>query len=351
MKHHNLTTKILTLQLTFSILVVAGFLSIATAQSANKIVAVVNGTAITERELDSSLISQLFPLEQQIHAIRKTALDNLVVRAVLEGEAKRQSISIEELMSQMTAGRIAVLPAEVDRVYDENRSAFGTMSPDEAKQMLRLDLENQARMRNYREAIGRLKQRATVELFLEEPRLPLIATGARITSKGASDAKITIVEFADFQCPYCKECQSAIKQVLKSFGGDVRLVFKHLPLDIHSEAFSAARAAFCAGEQGEFWKYHDALFATESLSPVSLTKLATDSGLSMPQFQACLTAEESRVAVLQDKAEATRFGIDSTPTFIINGKLVRGAIGFEEFKTLVERELKIAHNTSPRKTP
>lgn len=349
MKHNNLTNSILSLHLILFLLVVSGALRIATAQSADRVVAVVNGKRITEQELDDSLVAQLFPLEQQIHALRKVALDNLVVREILEGEAKRQSISVEELSRKLTAGKIAVVPGEVDHLYDENRSAFGAMSPEEAKQRLRLDLENQARMRNYRETLGKLKQSATVEFFLEEPRLPLIVTEDQATAIGAKDAKITVVEFADFQCPYCKDSQKTIKQVLKSFGSDVRLVFKHLPLDIHSEALEAARAAFCAGKQGYFWKYHDALFATESLSPADLVKLASEVGLSAPKFQACLTSEASRIAVMQDKEEAARFGINSTPTFIVNGKLVRGAIGFEEFKALVERELKTAQNTIPWK--
>ena len=126
---------------------------------------------------------------------------------------------------------------------------------------------------------------------------------------------------------------------MRAYGARARLVFKHLPLDMHAEAFASARAAFCAGEQGLFWQYQDALFSSPDLSAESLNKIASDLGLKQPQFQTCLNSEAARAVVIRDVQEAKRLGINSTPTFIINGKLVRGAIGFDDFKAIIEREL------------
>ena len=239
----------------------------------------------------------------------------------------------------------------MEEAYDENASVFAAMSPDEAKERLRLDLENQARMRNYREALADLRKNSNMQIFLEEPRLPSFNDATNSPSIGFKEAPVSITEFSDFQCPYCREVRDTIKQVLRDYGSDVRIIFKHLPLDIHAEAFASARAAFCAGEQGFFWPYHDALFSAETFSPEAFSKIASKLGLSIPNFNACLSSEVSRTAILKDMREAKKFGIDTTPTFIVNGRLVRGAIGLKEFKTIIGRELNSARNTSRSNQP
>src|SRR5205085_5203791 len=118
------------------------------------------------------------------------------------------------------------------------------------------------------------------------------------------------------------------------------LVFKNLPLEMHPQAFSSARAAFCAGEQNRFWQYHDALFTAESLSPEGFNKIAANLGLDIPRFKSCLDSEISSDAVLKDVEEAKRLGIAATPTFIINGTPVRGALSFENFSDIIARKLK-----------
>jgi protein-disulfide isomerase len=179
-----------------------------------------------------------------------------------------------------------------------------------------------------------------VEIHLEEVRLPVTGGGAAFT-RGPEGAPVTIVEFSDFQCPYCRGVQPALKQVIRDYGDHVRLVFKHLPLtDIHPRAMPAALAAFCAGEQEAFWQYHDALFASDDLSPEWLGKTAARLGLNPPRFESCLGSEKARSAVLGDAQEARRLGINGTPAFVINGKPVSGALSFDDFKGLIDRELK-----------
>ena len=321
-----------------------GMISDVHAQGADEVVAVVNGRRITQKEVDDSAVSQLFPLEQQLYAIRKLALENLIIRAILEGEAKKRSTSVEELRQQLSAGEVKVLPSQVEKEYLENAAAFGTMSPDEAKEKLRLDLESQARIQNYREALSRLRQDVHIEFLLKEPKLLSVASVDSAPSIGAKDATITITEFADYHCPYCREAQGTVKRILKDYGKDVRFVFKHLPLDIHAQSFASAQAAVCAGEQGLFWQYSDALFAADSLSTEARNSMALKFGLDGPEFQSCLTSERSRTAVLKDMQEAKRLGVAGTPTFIINDTLIRGALSFEDFKGAIEAELKSARS-------
>ena len=121
--------------------------------------------------------------------------------------------------------------------------------------------------------------------------------------------------------------------------GEVRLVFKHLPSEGHRHSLAAARAAYCAGEQDRFWQFHDALFATRDLSPPVFGEIAAKLGVGREKFAACVSAEASRTAVVKDIEMAKRYRIDSTPSFLINGKLVKGAVPFAEFQNLIEREL------------
>lgn len=324
-----------------------GGAAVVRAQS-GEAVAVVNGRRITQQEVDDSVISQLFPLQQQIYALRKSALENLITRAILEDEAQKRGITVEELRKQLTAGKTEVTPSQVEELYLENASTFAAMSPDEAKERLRLDLESQERMRKYREALSKLKEQSVVELRLEEPKLTSFNTPAA-PSIGAKNAPVTVIEFADFQCGYCKESQKTTKQLLQRYGNEIRLVFKHLPLDIHPLAFSSAQAAFCAGEQNKFWQYHDVLFASEKLSPEAFDRIADEIGLDVPKFKTCFSAETSRAAVLRDMREAKRLGINGTPAFIINGKLFRGSLSLEDFKGVIERELKTARSASHKR--
>lgn len=322
--------------------------TIVHAQNEQKVVATVNGRAITQAEVDAAAIAQLLPLQQQIYALRKAALDNLILTILLEDEAKKRGISVEELRRQLTVGKVEITPGQVEEEYLQSITVFGSMSPDEAKERIRLAFESQARMQLYREALARLKETAKIEINLEEPRLPSVSKDDTAPARGAKKAAITVVEFSDFQCPFCRDSQSVIKQVLQLYKNDVRLIFKHLPLEIHAQAFASARAAVCAGEQGFFWQYHDALFAADTLSPDTFNQIAADLGLNIPTFKACLDAETSRTAVLRDVREAKRLGISGTPAFIINGKLIRGALSFEGFKDILARELKSIQQGAPQ---
>lgn len=311
---------------------------LAQTDAGDSVLAIVDGHRITAAAVDESLISQIYPLQQQIYALRKVALENLIARTLLETEAEKRSVSLDDLKRQLTAGTISVTKDQVEKLYQENISAFASMGPEEARERLRLDLESQARMRNYRTAVNILRDKATISVFLREPRLETVDTSDEF-SVGSRSAAIVITEFSDFQCPYCRDAQPALKQVITEYGKQVRFVFKHLPLDIHAEAFTAAQSAVCAGEQSAFWKMHDALFALDALSMENITSTAKRLGLDSKTFTECLSAERSREAVRKDIQEARRLGINGTPTFLINGKLIRGAATFEALKTTIDLEL------------
>jgi predicted DsbA family dithiol-disulfide isomerase len=309
----------------------------AVAQEPDTVVATVSGTEITLKQVDETVLSAIYPLQQQLYAIRKVALDNLITARLLEAEARSQGVSIEELRERLTRGEINVTRTEVEEAYTQNASFFAAMSPDEARERLRLDLENQSRMRHYRAGVEELRRKWHVVLKLPAP--PALGTDDGSPAKGLPKAAVTIVEFSDFECPFCAQVQETLSQIMERYGGEVRLVFKHLPSEGHRNSLAAARAAYCAGEQDRFWQFHDALFASRKLSPEVFGEIGTRLGLGREKFAACLSGDASRNAVVKDIEMARRYRIDSTPSFLINGKLVKGALTFAEFQSLIEREL------------
>jgi predicted DsbA family dithiol-disulfide isomerase len=303
------------------------------------VVASVDGAEITLKQVDDSVGTRIYPLQQQLYAIRKAALENLVTAKILESEARARNVPIEELRRQLTLGEFSVTHAQVEEAYTQNASFFASMSPDEARERLRLDLENQARMKHYRTSLEALRKKWTVKLSFPPPLFVSELDDGVSPAKGSAKPLVTIVEFSDFECPFCRDVQATLKQVMQTYRKDVRLVFKHLPLEGHRNSLSAARAAYCAAEQDRFWQFHDALFAARDLSPAVIDELAVSLGLGVPKFQACMTSEQSRSAIVKDIETARLFRIESTPSFIVNGKLIKGALSFAEFQKIIEREL------------
>ena len=311
----------------------------------DEILAVVDGQKITQKEIDDLIKSEIYGLQEKIYNLRKKALNNLITKLLLENEAKAQGITNEQLRKRLVPETVAVEKSRIDEIYTQNANRFGNLSEDEAKQKIKMDLENRARFDAFQTSIAGIKSKAKIEVLLREPDGPVVKISPGGSFKGAADAPVTIVEFSDFQCPYCNNAADTLKQLLQTYSSNVKLVFKHLPLPNHQHAFKAAQAAFCAGEQGKFWEYHDTLFAhSNDLSANSLKHYAADLGLKADEFSACLDSELSRNAVMKDLQEAKEIGVAGTPTFFVNGRILRGAKSLEDLKAVVAQELKKSHS-------
>lgn len=321
-------------------LVLLLFAAGAAAQTPETVVATVNNVEITQKQVDDAVAAQIYPLQQQLYAIRKAVLENLITTKILETEAASRHLSIEDLRKQLTLGEVNVTRAQVEDAYKQNASFFATMSPDEARERLRLDLENQARMKYYRAGLDALRKKWSVTMNFSPPVFVSELDDGVSPVRGARNPVVTIVEFSDFECPFCKQVQGALKQTLESYGREVRLVFKHLPLEGHRNSLPAARAAYCAAEQDRFWQFHDALFTAGNLSPPGFEQIASDLGLGLAKFQECVASERSRAAVVKDIEAARLLRIESTPSFVVNGKVINGALGFADFQKIIEPELR-----------
>jgi len=159
---------------------------------------------------------------------------------------------------------------------------------------------------------------------------------------GPSDAPVTIVEFSDYECPACRSTHEVVKQVRAAYGDRVQWIFKDYPLRRHKDAFKAAEASHCAQEQGEFWQYQESLFVTPDLSPDNMVSEAVKLGMSPEKFSECLQDSKYKALVEKNVRDAEQAGIDRTPTFIVNGILLFGGLSLDNFKSMIDRELKRA---------
>jgi protein-disulfide isomerase len=158
--------------------------------------------------------------------------------------------------------------------------------------------------------------------------------------RGNPKAKVTVVLFSDFQCPFCARVGPTLEQLEKEYGDKVRIAWKHQPLGFHPNALPAAEAAEAAREQGKFWPMHDRLFAAQrELSPDTYRRLAKELGLDLKRFEASLQSGRARARIQEDQAIASRVGAGGTPTMFVNGERVVGAVPYEQLKAVVERQL------------
>jgi protein-disulfide isomerase len=158
---------------------------------------------------------------------------------------------------------------------------------------------------------------------------------------GPADAPITLVEFSDYQCPYCRRWHDEVYEpLLAAYPGKIKFVYRHLPLEsIHPEAIPAAEAAMCAGEQEAFWQFHEKLFSSEALGDQIFVQYAQELGLDMQSFKSCVNERKYQEAVAEDVNFAIDLGIRSTPTFFINGLAIVGAQPLDVFKQVIDKEL------------
>jgi len=198
-----------------------------------------------------------------------------------------------------------------------------------------------------------------LDTFFPIPQTPLAQDGTRLglnsqqlNEQFFSDAPVTIVEFSDFQCPYCASQQPILKKIKRAYGDQVNILYKHIPLPIHPFAQRAAEASECARDQDKFWEYHDRLFdQQDSISEVLFSQLAQQLGLSISQFNQCLASGAKKSVVQTDLAEAQSLMISGTPTFFINGQRFVGVQSYEELQQIIDQALAKAQSTSGEVKP
>jgi protein-disulfide isomerase len=308
------------------------------AAGSDKVVATVGNHKITETELDARIKPQMDTLESQVYDLKRKAIDSMVDEYLLEQAAKKQKMTVSQYVQKEIIDKVGhVNEAEAKKYYDAHKGT-GTVPFDKIKARLVAALQQQKMVERRDQLVDELRKQEPVKVMLKTPRLQVVSSGH--PTLGPANAPVTIVEFGDFQCPFCKRAQPTLKEVLAHYPHQVRLVYMDFPLPFHAHALDAAKAARCANEQGKFWQYHDQLFVDQAKeSPADLKGLAKKVGLNTTQFDSCLEKAKYQGAIDRDIAEGKKLGVDGTPSFYIDGRPLVGAVPFQNFQRIIEEEL------------
>jgi len=300
---------------------------------------VVGGQTIYDDDLVPFVQGQVFQLRLQEYEVKSKALENLVNQKLLEAEAKKKGIPTEKLLEQEVDAKVPEpTEAELQALYivqkEQLRKSFDEIKA-QLQQLLKQAKLQQARQDYYK----RLREQAGVSIFLQKPKVEVAYDPARL--RGNPKAPVVIVEFSDFQCPYCRSVQPTLKNLLAKYEGRVSLSYRDLPLrDIHPQAQMAAEASRCAGEQGKFWEYHDLLFENPNkLNREGLVEQVRSLKLDEKQFDSCLSSGKYKAQVEQDRQLGLRAGLTGTPGFFINGNMLSGNLPQDSFEKVIQSEL------------
>jgi protein-disulfide isomerase len=298
---------------------------------------------ITLEEVEQGVKPQLAKLEEQRYEILDQRLDQLIGERLLAQEAKRRSVSVEELLKTEVFAKAPDIPdSEVQAFITQNKGRLPKMDDKELRLKVWDHLRSQKVNEQRQTYVQGLRGQSKVTVLLQEPTsVRYDVSGDRGFSRGSKDAPVTIVEFSDFQCPFCKTATTTLKQVLDKYPGKVLLVFRDYPLvSLHPQAPKAHEAARCAADQAKFWEYHDVLFErSPKLTVPELKRYAQDLKLDATAFDQCLDSGKYTAEVDKDFQEGASLGITGTPSFFINGKQIVGAQPFAAFQKVVDGEL------------
>jgi protein-disulfide isomerase len=310
-------------------------------------VAKVGSTVLTEEDMKKDLGMSLYEAENSLFQVKKNWVDQKVKSVLFDQAAKEAGLSRQAWQAKEIDAK---LTPPTQQEIDQWAPRFGvqgsTTPPSDAnyaktKEQARLYLVGQKRGMLENSLFQQLVQKNPVELLFAKPETPHIEVtySSEDPMIGPKTAPITIIEFTDFQCPYCKRSQDTLKQVETTYGDKVKVIERQYPLPFHNRAKPAAEAALCAKEQGKFWEMHDKLFPSQSLEDADIQRFAKEVGLKEKKFNQCLADHKYAARIETDIADGQRFGVRGTPHFFINGRPISGAQPFEAFKTAIDEEL------------
>jgi len=306
------------------------------------VVATFGGKSIKASEAFANVKTRLFEVEEDLYRTKEQAINDFIEARLLENEAKKQNLPVEKLVEKETGGPVGeVTDKEIDDFL--NSKGLNVNDPRIRKSDVSQYLQYRKQLEKRQVYVGKLKETANVKVLLKEPESPKISVATEgFPSWGNPKAPVTIIEFSDFQCPFCSRAIPTIDKIKAEYGPDkVRIVFMDMPLPSHPRAKPASMAAHCANDQGKFWEYHNGLFQNQSkLEDADLKALAKTLTLDEAKFNECYDGKKHAETVAKAQREGEKAGIQATPSFVINGALLQGAQPFEKFKEKIDRASK-----------
>lgn len=308
----------------------------------NATYAVVNGKEIKAKDVLERIKNDLAELERNTYELKKRATEEFVQKALLEDEAKKQGTTVDKLMTQFDNLRDKEVTKEETAAFlsarNLNESKLSKQERESVPQIIKMQRVYEARQK----FVNDLRAKANVQYKIPKPveKQVDVAVG-NIDPQGKKEAKVKIVEFSDFQCPFCARGKARIDEIAAKYKDKVVIYFRNFPLEsIHQKAFHAAEAGLCAQDQGKFWDYHNKMFDNQAnLEEKDLLKYAKDLKLDEAKFSECLKSGKKAADIRKDMEEGMKVGVNSTPTFFVNGYAVRGAVPLEQFSEIIDEQL------------
>ena len=321
--------------------------AIADDVSPDAVVATWEGGQITYGELHQKIQAQLIQMESEYltnrYAAESSALEQFMIEQLLEAEAtKRGMDGIEALLKVEVEAKITEpTEEEIEQFYTVMQRQLRGAPLESVRDQVVGELVRRKQAEVAQAYITQLKDAAGGSISLPFPDLPRVEVSADDDPfLGAEDAPVTIIQFAEYQCPYCGKAGEVVDEVLKNYEGKVKMVYRDFPLSFHSRAVPAAVAANCAGEQDKYWEMHRLLMSNQrALEESDLVSHATALSLDMEKWNTCRADPAQEAEVNADMQAGAEVGVSGTPAFFINGIMLSGALPYERFQELIDREL------------
>lgn len=314
----------------------------AADDAANPVVATIGDHQITKAEMDRAMLDSIS--KSQLYDLRKQALDKLIDGYLIDKAAKKAGLTPEAYLEhELHTNGSKVTEADAKKYYDAHKTGIDAQTGGKSFKDIEPLLVNALQRHSDRDRrdtlIAKLRTEEQVKVMLAAPRVKVADTAGHPWT-GGKNATVTIVEFSDFQCPYCRAAEPALKQIRAKYGDKIKLVYMDFPLGMHPHAMDAAVAGRCAADQKKFWEFHDAMFADQSkLDAASLKASAVKAGLDAAKFGACFDTKPGAAGIKADQTEGERLGVTGTPTFFVNGRELVGAESESGFSEVIDDEL------------
>jgi protein-disulfide isomerase len=297
---------------------------------------------VTNAELEDGIESELFEAESKVFDIKFNRLKSALLQKYMDKDPRKKGLSNDEFLEKHIAKEVVISEKEIDAFVKDQNIPAEHINP-QVREKIKNYLEMERKKGAVDKWIAEQTKKTPVEVYIAKPRRPTFPVEIGTSPMaGGKDAKVTIIEFSDFQCPFCAKGADILKEIKKKYGNKVKIAFKNFPLPFHNHAEMAAVAGLCANEQGAdyFWKMHDAMFANqEALDAEGLKKTAKTIGVKSEAFDKCLVENKYLAQVKADMEEGKKIKVKSTPTFFVNGQLINGAQPMDIFAELIDEEL------------
>lgn len=351
-------TKITMSSVLLTAIAFAGFVACTDSQAKGKpnlitkdapkagLAAKIGDVEITDEELVGDAKNEFFELRKREYDLKMDRLQRLMEEKLIGEEAKKANMSVEDFISKKVVGKITISSSEYNKFVKEKGIPEEQLKQHpEYKDRINQFLENQKKQDSVQAYLAKLTKSKPVEVYFKKPTMERVQVEiGDAPLLGKKDAKVKIVAFSDFQCPYCSRGATTMHDIVKKYGNKVQVAFKHYPLPFHQQADEASEMSMCVNKIGgadKFWKFHDIAFKNQNtLDNDSLVKYAKEAGVDEKKAKECLDGGEFKSFVQKDMEYGNKIGVRSTPTFFVNGQMVAGALPIEQFSEMIDEELK-----------